>query len=98
MVLLSTGMVERTRGNLLDANVQALVNTVNTVGIMGKGIALQFKKAFPTNFKAYQDACKAGELHPGKMLIHDLGELSSPRYIINFPTKRHWRGNSKVED
>lgn len=91
-------MVERVCGNLLDADVQALVNTVNTVGVMGKGLALQFKKAFPENFRAYQKACAAEQLKPGQMFVQDLGSLHNPRYIINFPTKRHWRGRSRIED
>jgi O-acetyl-ADP-ribose deacetylase (regulator of RNase III) len=85
-------------GNLLEAPVEALVNTVNCVGYMGKGIALQFKQAFPANFKAYEAACKAGAVMPGRMLVHDHGMLIQPRYIINFPTKRHWRGKSLMED
>jgi len=92
-------MIERTRGNLLEADAEALVNTVNTVGVMGKGIALQFKKAFPENFKAYRKACDAKELQPGTMLVVESRELTgNPRFIINFPTKRHWRGKSKMED
>jgi O-acetyl-ADP-ribose deacetylase (regulator of RNase III) len=91
-------MVEIVRGNLLEADVQALVNTVNTVGIMGKGIALQFKKAFPDNFKAYEQACEAAEVAPGRMFIFDRGPFSLPRYIINFPTKRHWKAKSRIED
>jgi O-acetyl-ADP-ribose deacetylase (regulator of RNase III) len=91
-------MIELTRGNLLQAPAEALVNTVNCVGYMGKGIALQFKQAFPANFKHYEAACHAGDLVPGKMMIHDNGGLVNPRYIINFPTKRHWRGQSRLED
>ena len=91
-------MVKVTRGNLLKANVEALVNTVNCVGFMGKGIALQFKQAFPSNNRAYESACRIGEVVPGKMLIHDNGRLVKPYYIINFPTKRHWRGRSRIED
>lgn len=91
-------MIELIRGNLLEAPVEALVNTVNCVGYMGKGIALQFKQAFPVNFKAYEIACHAGDMVPGKMLIHDNGGLINPRYIINFPTKRHWKGKSRIED
>src|SRR5437879_5880095 len=98
MVLLSLGMVERVRGNLLDADVQALVNTVNTVGVMGKGIALQFKKAFPENYRIYKKACDEGRVAPGRVLTCDLGGLQKPRYVINFPTKRHWRGRSRIED
>ena len=91
-------MVRKTRGNLLDAQVSALVNTVNAVGVMGKGIALQFKRAFPENFKAYKQACDAGDVRPGRMFVHDLGGLMLPRYIINFPTKQHWRARSRMED
>lgn len=92
-------MIEKTRGNLLEADVEALVNTVNTVGVMGKGIALQFKKAFPENFKVYKKACDAKELEPGQMLVVETGELiGTAKYVINFPTKRHWRGKSKMED
>src|SRR5690349_18305845 len=85
-------------GNILEADAQALVNTVNTVGVMGKGIALQFKKAFPEMFEAYEAACKAKELQPGRMHVYDRGSLLNPRYIINFPTKRHWKGKSKLAD
>jgi O-acetyl-ADP-ribose deacetylase (regulator of RNase III) len=91
-------MIELTRGNLLEAPAEALVNTVNCVGYMGKGIALQFKQAFPANFKHYETACHAGDMVPGKMMIHDNGGLVNPRYIINFPTKRHWKGKSRIED
>jgi O-acetyl-ADP-ribose deacetylase (regulator of RNase III) len=91
-------MIEISRGNLLTAEVDALVNTVNCVGYMGKGIALQFKQAFPENFKHYELACEAGEVQPGRMLVHDKGGLVKPRWIINFPTKRHWRGKSRLED
>lgn len=87
---------ERGRGNLLTADVDALVSTVNTVGVMGKGLALQFKKAFPENFASYERACKAGEVVPGRM--HVVERLTSPRFIINFPTKRHWRHPSRLED
>lgn len=91
-------MIELTRGNLLEAPVEALVNTVNCVGYMGKGIALQFKQAFPANFKRYEEVCHSGEMVPGKMMIHDNGGLVNPRYVINFPTKRHWKGKSRIED
>jgi O-acetyl-ADP-ribose deacetylase (regulator of RNase III) len=91
-------MIIEATGNLLDAQVEALVNTVNTVGVMGKGIALQFKKAFPENFDAYELACKAGEVRPGRMFIFETGALNGPRYIFNFPTKRHWRAPSRLED
>lgn len=91
-------MIQIARGNLLNAEVDALVNTVNCDGYMGKGIALQFKQAFPANFKAYEAACKQGEMVPGRMFIHDNGGLVNPRWIINFPTKRHWRNKSRIED
>jgi len=91
-------MIQRAEGNLLRANAEALVNTVNCVGHMGKGIALQFKQAFPDNFKAYAEACKAQEVQPGRMFVYDTGSMVNPRYIINFPTKRHWRGKSRMED
>lgn len=91
-------MIRYTTGNIFDADVDALVNTVNCVGIMGRGIALQFKNAFPENFKAYQAACQRKSVEPGSMFVFDTGELTGPRYIINFPTKRHWRGKSRIED
>jgi O-acetyl-ADP-ribose deacetylase (regulator of RNase III) len=91
-------MIRFTSGNILDAEVEALVNTVNCVGIMGRGIALQFKQAFPDNFKAYEAACQRKAVEPGRMFVFDTGELTLPRYIINFPTKRHWRGKSRMED
>jgi O-acetyl-ADP-ribose deacetylase (regulator of RNase III) len=91
-------MIDITRGNLLMAETEALVNTVNCVGYMGKGIALQFKQAFPANFKAYEAACAAKQVVPGRMFIHDNGGLVHPRWIINFPTKRDWRGKSQLED
>jgi len=74
-----------------------LVNTVNCVGVMGRGIALQFKRAYPANFKAYAVACERNEVKPGRMFVFDTGELTNPRYIINFPTKVHWRGKSRIE-
>ena len=91
-------MIEDTKGNLLTADAEALVNTVNCIGHMGKGIALQFKQAHPDDFKAYARACGAGEVKPGRMFIHETGLLMNPKYIINFPTKRHWRGPSRIED
>jgi len=84
-------------GDLLKADSEAIVNTVNCVGIMGKGIALQFKQRWPQNFKAYAAACDREEIEPGKMFIYDFGEWGKPRFIINFPTKAHWRGDSKIE-
>ncbi|QQS06119.1 MAG: macro domain-containing protein [Fibrobacterota bacterium] len=91
-------MIRTTQGNILDAQAEALVNTVNCVGVMGRGIALQFKQAFPDNFKDYESACKRQEVQPGRMFIHPTGKLTHPRFIVNFPTKRHWRGQSRLED
>lgn len=90
--------IELRTGDILKADAEAIVNTVNCVGIMGRGIALQFKKAFPANFRAYALACEDGEVQPGKMFVHDTGSFANPRYIINFPTKRHWKGKSRMED
>jgi O-acetyl-ADP-ribose deacetylase (regulator of RNase III) len=80
-------MIERVTGNLLAAEVDALVNSVNCVGVMGKGIALQFKQAFPSAFQAYRKACSAHEVQPGRMFVWNLGEAGRPRFIIHFPTK-----------
>src|ERR1700732_5127473 len=91
------GMIEYKTGDILIEDAEALVNTVNCVGIMGRGIALQFKNAFPGNFKAYEVACAREEVQPGKMFVFETGQLS-PKYIINFPTKRHWKGKSRIED
>lgn len=91
-------MFELISGNLLEAEADALVNTVNTEGVMGKGVALQFSKKFPDMLAAYKKACEAGEVRPGRMHIFERGEMFQPRYIINFPTKRHWRSPSRLED
>ena len=91
-------MIRFKAGDILAEDAEALVNTVNCVGVMGRGIALQFKKAFPENFRAYADACGRGEVRPGRMFVFETGGLTNPRYIVNFPTKRHWRGNSRIED
>lgn len=91
-------MIKLTQGDILKADAHALVNTVNCVGIMGRGIALQFKRAFPDNFKAYASACKAHQVQPGKMFVYDRHPLDCPRWIINFPTKRHWKNQSRLED
>jgi O-acetyl-ADP-ribose deacetylase (regulator of RNase III) len=90
-------MTRFAQGNLLDARVEALVNTVNTVGVMGKGIALMFKEAFPRNFRAYEDACKRKEVKIGRMFVIENPTFDGPRWIINFPTKKHWRHPSKLE-
>ncbi|MDA1311913.1 MAG: macro domain-containing protein [Acidobacteria bacterium] len=91
-------MIEFKSGDILKDDAEALVNTVNCVGVMGRGIALQFKKAFPRNFKAYSEACRHEAVQPGRMFVFETGKLTSPRYIINFPTKRHWRGKSRMSD
>jgi O-acetyl-ADP-ribose deacetylase (regulator of RNase III) len=91
-------MIISKTGDLLAEPADALVNTVNCVGIMGRGVALQFKNAFPDNFKAYKAACDRGEVQPGRMFVVEVGQLTRPRWIINFPTKRHWRGNSRMQD
>jgi O-acetyl-ADP-ribose deacetylase (regulator of RNase III) len=91
-------VVDFVTGNLLEAEVDALVNTVNTKGVMGKGVALQFKRAFPENYKAYRAACAAGQVTLGRMFVFDTGRLQRPRYIINFPTKDHWRSRSRLAD
>lgn len=89
-------MISFTTGNLLEADVEAVVNTVNTVGIMGKGIALMFKDKFPQNFKEYARACKNGELRVGKVFVTENKELFGPKWIVNFPTKNHWRDRTRL--
>ena len=91
-------MIRNATGSLLQVDAEALVNTVNCDGFMGKGIALQFKQAWPENFDAYAKACRAKEVRPGEMFIWESGRMVNPRYIINFPTKRHWREKSRIED
>ena len=91
-------MITFTTGEILRADVEALVDTVNCVGIMGRGIALQFKNAYPANFKAYALACARHEVEPGRMFVFETHEITGPKFIINFPTKRHWRGKSRMED
>lgn len=90
--------MELTQGNLLQANVEALVNPVNCVGVMGRGLAAQFKRTFPENFRAYEAACKRREVVPGKMFVFATGQQTGPRFLVNFPTKRHWRDSSRMED
>lgn len=90
-------MITYRQGNLLEAEVEALVNTVNTVGVMGRGIALMFKERYPENFRAYAAACKAGDMRIGRMFVTATGEWIGPRWIINFPTKEHWRQPSRPE-
>jgi O-acetyl-ADP-ribose deacetylase (regulator of RNase III) len=91
-------MIEYRHGDILQADAEALVNTVNCVGIMGRGVALQFKNSYPANFKAYEAACQRADVQPGRMFVFETGQLTNPKYIINFPTKRHWRGKSRMED
>jgi len=91
-------MLKTCSGNLLDAKVEALVNTVNCEGVMGKGIALQFKQAYPNAFKTYYTACKSGEMQLGKVQIILIGQMQYPRFIINFPTKGHWKSRSRIAD
>lgn len=91
-------MIAYKTGDILAEDAEALVNTVNCVGVMGRGIGLQFKKAFPENYKSYAAACKRKEVQPGRMFVSETGLLTNPRYVINFPTKRHWRGKSRMED
>ncbi len=91
-------MIEYKTGDITTEDAEALVNTVNCVGFMGKGVALRFKRVFPQNFKAYAEACERKEVRPGRMLVFETGRPANPRYIINFPTKQHWRAKSKMED
>ena len=91
-------MLRFTTGDILAEDVEAFVNTVNCVGVMGRGIALQFKKVFPENFRAYARACQRGDVKPGSMFVFETGTLTNPRAIINFPTKRHWRDGSRIGD
>ncbi len=90
-------MITFTQGNLLEAPVEALVNTVNTVGVMGKGIALMFKDRFTRNYELYAEACKAKQVQTGKMFVTEVFELNGPHWIVNFPTKQHWKAKSRME-
>ncbi len=90
-------MITYTTGNLFEAQVDALVNTVNEVGVMGKGMALQFKESFPDAAREYMDAAKRGDVHVGSVLVTKSHSLSGPRWVIHFPTKRHWRNPSKMQ-
>ena len=91
-------MIQKVNGDILEAQAEALVNTVNTVGVMGKGIALQFRQAFPENYRLYHIACERGEVQIGRMFVVQTGLLSNPRFIVNFPTKRHWKAKSRIGD
>lgn len=90
-------MLKLMSGDMLKVDVEALVNPVNCVGVMGKGLALQFRTAFPENFKAYKIACDAGLVEIGRMFTYCPSDPCSPRFIINFPTKYHWKNNSKIQ-
>lgn len=91
-------MLEYKRGDIFHDSAQALVNTVNCVGVMGNGLAAKFKDAYPDNFKAYNKACQFGGVGPGRMFVFETNQLFNPRFIINFPTKRHWLHNSRLTD
>lgn len=90
-------MIRCTQGNLIDAPVEALVNTVNEVGVMWKGIALMFKDAFPDESRAYEKACERGEVKVGSVMLVRRDALVGPKWIVHFPTKKHWRHPSKLE-
>ena len=98
MTATGESMVRERHGNLLADDADALVNTVNTVGVMGKGIALQFKRAYPRMFTDYAREAKAGRLVTGRMHVWETGSLTGPRFVINFPTKQHWRAPSRMSD
>lgn len=89
-------MLELVSGDMFAASVDALVNPVNTAGVMGKGLALQFKRSYPENYRRYRQACRAGELTVGKVLTFDIGADLRPRYVINVPTKEHWQSPSTL--
>ena len=91
-------MIRISQGNLIASDAEAIVNTVNCVGVMGKGIALQSKKAFPQNYDAYAKACIRREIAPGEVFVFETKQMLGPKYIINFPTKRHWKDRSRYED
>ena len=86
-----------TQGNILESDAEVIINPVNTVGVMGKGLALQFKKKFPKNYKIYKEACQNNAIDVGKLLLVDESNLTERKFIINFPTKKHWRNASKIE-
>jgi O-acetyl-ADP-ribose deacetylase (regulator of RNase III) len=89
-------MIRYVQGNLLDAQAETLVNAVNTVGVMGKGIALAFKQRFDLNYRLYAAACRTGEVQVGRMFVTETGEAAGPRWIVNFPTKQHWQQPSQL--
>jgi O-acetyl-ADP-ribose deacetylase (regulator of RNase III) len=91
-------MIHLTDGDILKHEADALVNTVNCMGVMGRGIALQFRRAFEDNYEAYRKAAKHNEIRPGHMFVFERSSFEQPRWVINFPTKRHWKGKSRIED
>ena len=91
-------MIYFARGDILKHDAEALVNTVNCMGVMGRGIALEFRRAFDDNYLSYRKAAQAGDVRPGRMFVFRRDSFNQPRWIINFPTKRHWKGKSKIED
>ncbi|MCA9039958.1 MAG: macro domain-containing protein, partial [Planctomycetaceae bacterium] len=90
-------MIEFVSGNIFNCDAEALVNPVNTAGVMGKGLAKQFRERFPEIMEPYREACDSGEFKTGMVFTVQVAENQSPKYIINFPTKRHWRSKSKLE-
>ncbi len=91
-------MITLKHGDILSADVDAIVNTVNCVGVMGKGIALQFKMKYPENYTFYKKVCNNGRMLVGKVLVFEQKPANNPKFIINFPTKRHWKGKSTIQD
>jgi O-acetyl-ADP-ribose deacetylase (regulator of RNase III) len=96
-VMRNTAMIEYTSGNILKCEADALVNPVNCIGVMGRGLALKFKNDFPENYRAYEAACRRKAVQPGRMFVFET-DKRMPHCIINFPTKRHWRDKSQLED
>jgi len=86
-------MILYVKGNLFDSPAQVLVNTVNTVGVMGKGVALEFKRLFPEMYQQYRELCERGQFDIGKLWLYK----SPQKWVLNFPTKKHWRAPSRVE-
>lgn len=90
-------MINIIKGDILKQNTEAIVNTVNCVGVMGRGIALSFRENYPENYKEYKTACDKGEVAPGRMFVYFTGDIFERRYIINFPTKKHWKEKSRID-
>lgn len=90
-------MIKFAHDNLLKSEAEALINTVNTVGVMGKGIALQFREKYPLNYELYRKACQRREVKIGYMFVTETERIGHPKYIINFPTKTHWKGSSQIQ-